>query len=418
LNGIPTGGLNPNSTPSTADGAMIAVPATANLVKTSVTCTAINGAQCPATVTVAQLESGLIIPSLPDRGAVTFAFSGTVTGPAGGSVLVRSVVAPPVGHVTPDTGFLTKTLTQSILPANGGTSTGTAAAAPSTGTQQPVSGQAGFVGGGAPATVADLTKVCAMPAPHVSVAATPGGVYLSWSPLQDPAVAPAGPTYTVSRVDLGLLTPTPIVNPPSNSVVRTPRFTHNVLLSYLAPATYTYTVEAKYVQGCGSTSVTVQTPRPWTPALFIRQCVPNPQAANRYLVTCDRHTFSPERTQLLTTTRPTLTEWLSLILEWSVPPEVLPYGGDNVGWLVHGPGLSVNGVYLNHHCGLPQVVEIGGCNPQVNPYPGGTLELPALGPEVFPEKADYVWTVTPVWDIPGGRFFDLASAARVVVRVQ
>jgi hypothetical protein len=118
------------------------------------------------------------------------------------------------------------------------------------------------------------------------------------------------------------------------------------------------------------------------------------------------------------TTRPTSSEGLRLILEWSVPQQVAPYGGDNIGWIVHGPGLSVNGVYLNHHCGQPGVIEIGGCTPDRNPYPGGALELPVLGPEVFPDKADYVWTVTPVWDTPGGRFFDLTSAARVVVRIQ
>jgi hypothetical protein len=123
LNGIPTGGLNPNSTPTTANGAVIAVPATENLTKTSVTCTATNGAQCPATVTVAQLESGLIVPTLPDRGTVTFAFSASVTGPPGASVTVRSVIAPPTGHVT-EASYLTRTQTQSILPSGGGLSSG------------------------------------------------------------------------------------------------------------------------------------------------------------------------------------------------------------------------------------------------------------------------------------------------------
>lgn len=401
LNGIPTGGLNPNSTPSTADGAVLAVPATENLSKTSVTCTATNGAQCPATVTVAQLESGVVIPRLPDRGSVTFAFSATVTGPPGGTVTVRSVIAPPAGHVTPDTDLLTKTLTQSILPGND--SSAAASAAPSTATQPPGTGVSS-TGGVSTTTLDKLEKLCTMPGPNVSVAATPGGVHLSWPPLQDPAVAPAGPTYTVSRNDIGSLTPAPLGYP---------GFVHRTLLSYHAPATFTYTVEARYVQGCGSTSVTVQTPHPWAPNLSIRECVDPPRSANLNLAHCQPHTWSPAPTQYLTTNR----RWLELILEWSVPRQLVPYGGDNVGWIVRGPGLSPNGVFLDHHCGLPDIVAIGGCNPQANPYPGGSLEL-RLAPEVFPEPGEYTWTVAPVWDTPGGRFFDFATGARVVVRIQ
>ena len=410
LYGIPTGPGGAPLAPVTADGAVIAVPATENLSKTSVTCTATNGAQCPAVVTVAQLENGIVIPRLPDQGTVTFAFSAVVTGPSGGSITVRSVIAPPVGHVTPDSTLLTRTLTQSILPA--ADSSGGASAAPTGGTQQAGAGQVSVAAGGTLVLSDKLTKTCMMPAPNVSVAATPGGVYLGWSPLQDPAVAPGGPTYTVSRSDLGILTSEPLRNPPFNG---SPGFTHKILLSYLAPATYTYTVDAQYVQGCGSTSVTVGTPRPWTPSLSLRECVPDPQSGvNRFLPTCDRHLFSPSPTQMLTTTRRSL----DLILEWQVPQQVLPYGGDNVGWIVKGPGLGVNGAYVYHHCGLPGVIAIGGCNPQTNPYPGGALELPRLAPDLFPESGDYVWTVVPVWDTPSGRFYDLTTAARVVVRIE
>lgn len=97
---------------------------------------------------------------------------------------------------------------------------------------------------------------------------------------------------------------------------------------------------------------------------------------------------------------------------------MLPYGGDNTGWIVHGPGLSANGVYVSHHCGLPQVVEIGGCVPDRNPNPGGSLEFGQLAPDLFPDSDEYVWTVAPVWDTPSGRFFDVSTAARVVVRIQ
>jgi hypothetical protein len=236
-----------------------------------------------------------------------------------------------------------------------------------------------------------------MPSPNVNVAATPGGVHLSWSPLQDPAVAPAGPTYTVSRADLGLLTPQPLGYP---------GFTHKTLLSYLAPATYTYTVEAKYVQGCGTTSVTVQTPQPWAPGLSIRECVEPPRGANLNLAHCQSHTWSPGPTQLLTTTK----RWIDLILEWYVPQHVAPFGGDNVGWMIHGYGLSANGVFVPHHCAS------GPCTPQIDPFPRGELKL---GSRAFLESGDYVYTVAPVWDTPdGGRFYDRPTAARVVVRVE
>jgi hypothetical protein len=313
---------------------------------------------------------------------------------------VTSIIAPPAGHVTPDTDLLTKTQTQSILPSGAGISSGPALGAPNVGTQSSGTGLTSDAGGGSVVAVDTLTKVCAMPAPDVNVAVSPGGVHLTWHPLQDPAVAPAGPTYIVSRADLGVLTPQPLGYP---------GFSQKFLLSYHAPATYIYTVEARYVNGCGSTSVTVQTPRPWAPILTIRECVDPPVSANLNLAHCQRHTWSPAATQYMTTTR----RPLDLILEWSVPGQLVPYGGDNAGWIIHGPGLSLNGVYVDHYC-----AQQGGCNPLNNPTLGASHELGTLLPGLFPESGEYTWTVAPVWEIPGGRFFDLATAARVVVRIQ
>jgi hypothetical protein len=71
----------------------------ANLVITSVTCgTAINGAACPApaATTVALMQgAGIVIPTLPNTGSVTF----TVTGTAGVSGAIANVatIAPPAG---------------------------------------------------------------------------------------------------------------------------------------------------------------------------------------------------------------------------------------------------------------------------------------------------------------------------------
>ena len=71
----------------------------ANLTVTSVTCgTPLNGAVCPApgVTTVALLQgAGIVIPTLPNSGSVTF----TVTGTAGvsGSIANVATIAPPVG---------------------------------------------------------------------------------------------------------------------------------------------------------------------------------------------------------------------------------------------------------------------------------------------------------------------------------
>jgi hypothetical protein len=239
---------------------------------------------------------------------------------------------------------------------------------------------------------------CPMPAPSVSVNATPGAVYLTWNPLQDPAAGSTAPTYTVSRSGLGVLTPEPL---------RSTRFTHKTLLSYYNSATYTYTVVAQYAQGCGRSSVTVQPPRPWTPALTIRECVRPSQFA--FLPYCAETEFTPRATQYLVTAK----RYLELRLRFDVPRDVVPYGGDNTGWIIRGPGLAADGAYVEGFCGVISI----GCEPDRNPYIGGNLDVD-VGPELFPTSGEYAYTVAPVWDTPSGRFYDLNSVGRAVVRIQ
>lgn len=250
-------------------------------------------------------------------------------------------------------------------------------------------------GGSAPgATPASL---CTMTAPVVAATLTPAAAYLSWAPLSDPAAGTsAGPTYTVYRADLGLLTPDPF--PYAG-------FTHKSPLS--ATTTYTYTVEAKYVRGCGSTSVTVRPPRPWAPVAYLRECVaPPPNSFSRW---CEETQFSPRSTQyMVTTSRP-----IDLRLQWSVPPEVVPYGGDNTGWIVRGPGLGVDGKYVNGYCGNLEL----GCNPSNNPWVGGYIDF-SLRAQDIPTSGEYIFTVSPVWDSASGRFYDLSTAAKVVMKIQ
>ncbi len=82
---------------------------------------------------------------------------------------------------------------------------------------------------------------------------SPGSAYLYWTPV-------AGATgYTVSRSDLGVLTPTPLS-------ATTGSFTHRALL--YPPKTYIYTIFAIYPQGCGSRDLTITSQAPQLPSVF------------------------------------------------------------------------------------------------------------------------------------------------------
>jgi hypothetical protein len=109
----------------------------------------------------------------------------------------------------------------------------------------------------------------------------------------------------------------------------------------------------------------------------------------------------------------TAKRYLELRLRFDVPRDVVPYGGDNTGWIIHGPGLAADGAYVEGFCGVISI----GCEPDRNPYIGGNLDVD-VGPELFPTSGEYAYTVAPVWDTPSGRFYDLNSVGRAVVRIQ
>ena len=106
-----------NNGPSAANGAVVTDPATAGLTKTAAACTATSGgAVCPATVTVALLEgAGVVIPTLPALGTVTFTITATVTATSG-SVTNTATVAPPVGTTDPTPGNNTASDTDEVTP--------------------------------------------------------------------------------------------------------------------------------------------------------------------------------------------------------------------------------------------------------------------------------------------------------------
>lgn len=68
-----------NSGPSSANGAIVTDPVATGLsCTTAPTCSATGGAVCPASPTVAQLQSGLLIPTFPNGGQITLQLACTV----------------------------------------------------------------------------------------------------------------------------------------------------------------------------------------------------------------------------------------------------------------------------------------------------------------------------------------------------
>ena len=84
-----------NSGPDGAVTTTIADPAVVGLNKTSVTCVAAGGTACPATVTVAALEAGLVISSAPVNSTLTLTIVVTVTASSGTVTNVATVSPGP-----------------------------------------------------------------------------------------------------------------------------------------------------------------------------------------------------------------------------------------------------------------------------------------------------------------------------------
>jgi uncharacterized repeat protein (TIGR01451 family) len=96
-----------NGGPAAADGAVVTDPAVANFTATSVTCgSPSGGAVCPTVGqhdnSVAARAQGIVIPTLPSGGGVTFTLNGTAA--ASGSISNVASVAPPAGITDPTPG--------------------------------------------------------------------------------------------------------------------------------------------------------------------------------------------------------------------------------------------------------------------------------------------------------------------------
>ena len=86
-----------NSGPAAADGAIVKDASVANFTATGVVCgSASGGAACPASSTLAALQgAGIVVPTLPSGGSVTFTLSGTAA--ASGTIANIATVTAPAG---------------------------------------------------------------------------------------------------------------------------------------------------------------------------------------------------------------------------------------------------------------------------------------------------------------------------------
>jgi hypothetical protein len=194
---------------------------------------------------------------------------------------------------------------------------------------------------------------CQMPGPVIAspVRVTPGAAYLSW------AASAGAAGYTVTRGDVGILTPTPI---------QATTFVHNAPLDYRV--TYTYTVTTQYKIGCGTSRVTLAAPRPGTPTITS--------------VTTHGGTSAP-RTG-------------GVRIGWDLPDT------DATGYLVLGPGLPQSGQEIAGRRTLSRVGDsISGYQIDVNGVPAGT----------------HTWLIAPFWNTPTGRMIDVGTGARATAKV-
>ena len=108
-----------NAGPSSADGAVFTDPAVTNLNVTGVTCgSASGGAACPTVpnTTVALMQgAGIVIPTLPSGGSVTFTVNATVATGATGTIANTASTAAPAGVTDPTPGNNSATDTDTVV---------------------------------------------------------------------------------------------------------------------------------------------------------------------------------------------------------------------------------------------------------------------------------------------------------------
>jgi hypothetical protein len=337
-----------NSGSVAGDGTVLKVPASAGLAKTGAACVAWGGAQCPGSLTVAQLESGIAVPKLPEFGWIRIAFEATVTAALGTSVTATAMITPPPGKRDQNAVDDTATQTQAVLVPSTDNVPGTLVAAGSS-TTPPMQASGGTLG-----TIGN----CQMAGPAVATsAASPTGVVLTWAHIN-------GARYTVSRDDVGALTPTPITEALYPSTVT---FTHSAPM--YAVNTYRYSVRADYGGGCGLSHVAVVPAGGSFRPLAEYWDGRGPYWWGREVSTDQAIVWAPG------------------------VPLGTPAAASG-GVLIYGHGMPADGY-------------------EAHPWDCESLcrRTFLLGP------GEYTWFAVPYWDTQGGRIIDTSAGTRVTVRV-
>ncbi len=199
-----------NAGPSPANGAIFTDAAVSNLSVTGVTCgSATGGAACPTSgnTTVALMQgAGIVIPTLPNGGSVTFSVTGTAG--ASGSIANVAAIAAPSGTTDPTLGNNTATDTDTITPIADVTTTLTAPSSANAGST--VNVPITFTNNG-PSTAAGVTYSATLPSGLSGVSCT-------------------GATCAYNS-GTGAITITGLAGSLTNGQ------TQNITLSYTAPAT-------------------------------------------------------------------------------------------------------------------------------------------------------------------------------------
>jgi uncharacterized repeat protein (TIGR01451 family) len=255
-----------NNGPSAANNAVFTDPAVANLNVTSVTCgSALNGAACPApaNTTVALMQgAGIVIPTLPATGSVTFTVNATVAGSATGTITNTATIAAPggVSDPTPGNNSASDSDTVNLVADLSITKTdGTSSAVPGNPTTYTIIVSNAGPSGANGATVSD-TMPAEVASDTFTAAATGGATGFTASGsgnINDTVNLPAGSTITytvVTHVDpaaTGTLTNTATVTAPGS--VTDPDNTNN---SATDSDTLTPQVDLVVKKTDGSTSYT------------------------------------------------------------------------------------------------------------------------------------------------------------------
>jgi hypothetical protein len=341
-----------NSGSGAASGAVLTIRSSGGLSNAAVTCQASGGAQCPAGLTFAALGQGIAIPSLPTDSGVTIGIAAAVTGVPGSNVIMSTAIASPPSARDAYSNDNADTVTYVIASPSVDRGVNLTRTLPSGGART-VAPEVGRRDPSFSAATCTLPgPVTNPPEPHVA------GVNLTWAHIN-------GATYTLSRTDLGIVSPAPLTAALYPSTLA---FWHSTPLYH--HVTYEYVVVAQYGGGCGQSRISVVPPRPWVPNMRAELGIPIPAMGHHFVK-----------------------------ISWAVDAERY---GDNYGFMLLGPGYG-EGEDWPWGCGRTD--NRLGCQPWL------------WDDHVTAPPGTHTWIVAPYWETANGRMIDVSSGGRVTLTV-